>query len=340
MKHLLSLLLAGFCTVACFGQGLSSSYVKAKNMLEGGYFEDADRAFTSIIIQDPSYKDALIHRANARLILGRAESAESDLNDFINLKGITSELLPVYAQVKSALGNSTAASNTIEAAEKCGNNSADFLFAKASVLLAQGYNHEACETFLEAKRKGSFAAKNFESDFCKEGGDVFSDKKVIRKNKNGKVMIPKKTTKTPTKPSHGKVLVEPGQVDEVTEDDILKQNQQTEPEPEPEPEIDMSVNEVEMDEDLTLVFMNGIGGRKILKTPNILMLSNATGIVAIDVKINMNGKVEFVEANKAESTLSSQSLISLAIRKSKEFWFEKTDQELMEGTILYKITAN
>jgi len=104
-----------------------------------------------------------------------------------------------------------------------------------------------------------------------------------------------------------------------------------------EPKIDMSVNEIDVDEDLSLVFRNGIGSRKVLDQPNILILSEAGGDVAVDVCINSRGKVETASLNKELSSIDTPSLVSLATRKAKEFWFEKSDDNEMCGVIVFKI---
>lgn len=119
-----------------------------------------------------------------------------------------------------------------------------------------------------------------------------------------------------------------------------KNQEAEEPEEPKEPEVDMSVNEIFIDEDLTLEIKNGLGGRKILDQPNILILSDASGNVSVDICVNGNGKVTSAEFNKSESTISTQSLVSLAVRKSKEFWFKKSDSDNTCGTIVFKITGN
>ena len=106
------------------------------------------------------------------------------------------------------------------------------------------------------------------------------------------------------------------------------------------PEVDDSVREVYIDEEVTLEFRNGIGSRKILQQPTILILSEASGNVVIDVCINGNGKVSQAEFNDSESSLKTQSIISHAQRKAKEFWFKSSTQDEMCGTIVFKITGS
>ena len=91
---------------------------------------------------------------------------------------------------------------------------------------------------------------------------------------------------------------------------------------------------------MTLEIKNGIGGRKVLQQPSILILSETSGNVVIDICVNENGKVTQAEYNGVESSLRTESIISLAVRKSKEFWFEKSDQKETCGSIVFKITGS
>ena len=101
----------------------------------------------------------------------------------------------------------------------------------------------------------------------------------------------------------------------------------------------MSVNEIFIDEDLTIFVQDGLGGRKILNQPNILILNETSGNISIDVCVNENGKVTNAEYNKNASSLSTQSLVSLAVRKSNEFWFEKSTKDEICGTFIFKISG-
>lgn len=107
------------------------------------------------------------------------------------------------------------------------------------------------------------------------------------------------------------------------------------------PPDDNTPNEIEIDDDLTLVIRGqGIGKRRILNQPNILILSDEDGIVAVDICVNKRGRVESAEFNSKLSTIAKKMLVSLAIRKSKDFWFEENDYAEQCGVIIFKIKAN
>lgn len=107
------------------------------------------------------------------------------------------------------------------------------------------------------------------------------------------------------------------------------------------PGEDNTPNEIVIDEDLTLIIRGqGLGKRKVLDQPNILILSDEDGTVSIDVCVNKRGKVESAEFNSKLSTIAKKSLVSLAIRKSKNFWFEKNDYKEQCGVIMFKIKGS
>ncbi len=126
--------------------------------------------------------------------------------------------------------------------------------------------------------------------------------------------------------------------DPATEDDAVIEEQE---DSENMPVEDNTLNEIEIDEDLTLIIRGqGLGKRKVLDQPNILILSDEDGTVSIDICVNKRGKVESAEFNSKLSTIAKKSLVSLAIRKSKDFWFEKNDYKEQCGVIMFKIKGS
>jgi len=107
------------------------------------------------------------------------------------------------------------------------------------------------------------------------------------------------------------------------------------------PPDDNTPNTIVIDEDLTLIIRGeGLGKRKVLDQPNILILSDEDGTVAIDICVNKRGKVESAEFNTKLSTIAKKSLVSLSIRKAKDFWFEKNDYKEQCGVIMFKIKGS
>jgi len=106
------------------------------------------------------------------------------------------------------------------------------------------------------------------------------------------------------------------------------------------PPDDDTANEIVVDEDLTIeIYGNSLGKRRVLDQPNILIMSDDVGLVAMDICVNKRGKVESAELNTELSTIEKPSLISLAVRRAKDFWFEKNDYKEQCGVMIFKITG-
>ena len=104
------------------------------------------------------------------------------------------------------------------------------------------------------------------------------------------------------------------------------------------PEEDNTVKTIEVDEDLTLeIYGEGLGKRQILNQPNILILSDEDGKVVLNVCVNRNGKVISAEFEPSKSSITKESLVSLATRKVKEFWWEKSRKKEQCGYVVFDI---
>jgi tetratricopeptide (TPR) repeat protein len=102
--------------------------------------------------------------------------------------------------------------------------------------------------------------------------------------------------------------------------------------------LDNSKNEIVIDEDLTLIITGqGLGSRDLLRKPNILILSDEEGEVVIDICVSRGGRIVSTQYNESESTLQRKSLVSLALRKSKDFWFDKSDLMEQCGRIVFQV---
>lgn len=107
------------------------------------------------------------------------------------------------------------------------------------------------------------------------------------------------------------------------------------------PEDDGTVNRIKIDDELTLEILGGgLGSRKVIEKPNILILSEKDGSVALNVIVNRQGKVISAKFNEEYSTIKTTHLLSLSVRKSREFIFESSTQEEQQGIIIFHIKAS
>lgn len=304
MKRLLFSLVALTCLSAgLFAQDLESElgflYVKADYLLETERYQEAIAEFDKIVEQDPGYKDVLFKRASSKFAIENYDEAKIDLLLAFDIKGVQAEMLLLFGKAQKKLGQHDAAAKTMKS---------------ASMLMGEDGSKR------QRPSKKLPSSNNDDDDQASENTDKSTGDKI----KDGLDEIDDKVNDI-----LDDIL---GDEDGNSDEEVL----------EPEEEVyvpDMSINEIYIDEDLTIIIRNGLGGREILEQPNILILSETSGEVAVDVCVNRNGKVSSAKFNEAASSLSIQSLVSLAVRKSKEFWFEKSDQEEICGRFIFKITG-
>ncbi len=335
MRYITLLFLALFATNV-FAQTLNEElgfiYVKAEYLMETNRYDEAIDEFTKIIAKSPSFKDALYQRALAKFNVGAFQGTYNDLMQVFELKGIDPASLLLFGKAQKNLGKSEAAAVTLATAgelypngtsarEKAENNrdtsSSDDRTEEGEEKSQVDKLKDQISNILEDLLPGTTTpGAEQEGTNDSETQDSDSDNRD-RQTKGGR----DRSTNNDSNSNGGSVLTP---VDE----------------PEPEPKVDDSVNEIYVDEDVTLFVKNGLGARRILEQPNILILSETSGTVVVDVCVNGNGKVTQAEYNAGESSLKTQSIISLAVRKSKEFWFKSAAADEMCGTIVYNITGS
>ena len=326
MKYLYTLLLLTFALSGINAQSLDEElgfiYVKADYLLETNRYEDAIKEFTKIVAKNDTYKDVLYKRAYAKYMIAAYKGTKKDLLQSFDVVGITPEGVTLYAKVLENLGQDEAASKTSE--------TASMLNGKPTGSRSNGGS------------TGSGSGDNGNNDESDEGqmkkiedaiGSILDDLLPDRKNSEGETDGGGRTdqsgdsTDTPTDEDSSQTSRRGD-----SKSPVLKLPEEDKP--------DNSVKEIFIDEDLTLEIKNGLGARKILDQPSILILSESSGTVSVDICVNRNGKVTTADFNKSDSTISTQSLVSVAQRKAKEFWFAESSQAEMCGTILFKISGS
>ncbi|MBT8228934.1 MAG: hypothetical protein KJO50_01650 [Bacteroidia bacterium] len=316
------LFIAGFT----FGQNLDEElgfiYVKADYLLETDRYEEAIAEFNKIINQDPAYKDALYKRAKAKYALAAYKGVKKDLLLSFEHIGMTQESILLFGEAQEASGDA-GAPNTMEIASRLYPDNRKAKKYKKKKEQETGAEEEPKETDTEGGLKEE--VKKLEEKISSILDDLLPDDE---KNNDEKEGDNQDETGNAQEPESENENDSEGDLVEDTPKENKKINIP-----------DNSVNEIYIDEDLTLEIRNGLGSRTILQQPNILILSETSGKVAVNVCVNRNGKVVSAEYDGPNSTINTQSLISLAVRKSKEFWFEKSDVKEMCGSIIFIISG-
>lgn len=375
-KFLLILLLSVFS----FGVGTSQSideevefkYIKAKYLLDTERYEDAIKAFTSIIKQDQNYADALIQRAKAKYAMAAYKGTKKDVLLFAESMGMNADALMLLGKADYKMGNSVAAINSLTVASSLIGDDPQIFEFLGNMYDEEGNIDSACNAWRKAAKMGSSKAGISAKKAC---GDVIEKVKKTKKKKNkmdssslpskskvdkptsteraDEVEVEKKDTRTEEQKRRDAddSLNNPREGQANEKEDSSKNNEEEEEGEDTEteeeeldenmPGEDNTPRKIEIDEDLTIIIRGqGLGRRKVLDQPNILILADEDGTVAIDICVNKRGKVESAEFNSKLSTIAKKSLVSLSIRKAKDFWFEKNDYKEQCGVILFKIKGS
>ncbi len=318
---MLALLTTGLAAQS-LDEELGFIYVKADYLLETNRYDEAISEFTKIIAKDPSFRDALYKRADAKFNVGAFQGTKNDLLEVFDIKGISPEAVLLYGKTQKNLGNTEASATTMET---------------AGILFPNGTSPRDKASNKKDNDEDDSGLKEIEEKITSILDDLLPKKDKEEAEEDDE---PGDSRSPSTDSDRSPSSRTPADNDRSTDSRPNSRKEVEEPEPEPEPEIDDSVREIYIDEDVTLEVKNGLGARDILEQPSILVISTTSGDVVVDICVNENGKVTEAEFNAGESTLKTESIISLAVRKSKEFWFKKAGQDEMCGTIVFKITGS
>lgn len=327
-----------------YAQDLNSEigfkYVKADYLIKTQRNEEAIKELNDIINENPAFNNVLFLRADLKFKSGDYAGARADALKAIELKGISGENAAILGRSEFALNNKIVAEQTLDAAIKLGVSEEKVLLDYASVLLEKKSNDKACSIWQTAAKAGSSTAAINLSKYC--GTSTVSNIPTPVEPVNNQVAesgnnnaSPKTDTQVVTTTNTNPTTTEQTPVNSDTSTQTGNVFNF------PVPEEDNTVNDVVIDEDLTIsLFGQGLGKRKILEKPSILILSEKDGEVAIEICINENGRVETAEFIAGKSTIDNKGLVSLAVRKSKDFWFEKSDFRKQCGYIIYKVKGS
>lgn len=329
---------------------LGFKYIKAEYLVKTVRFDEALKELTDVIKENPGYKDALLLRAEVKYKLAGYKAAKTDVLLAIEAKGITKDLAALLGRIDYALDNTESAYNSLGTAMLLGSTDEKVLLEHATIAQKVGNMEVACQDWAKAARAGSTTAMINSNKFC--GG-------IAQPNVSTQ---PNTTTQssTSTQPSNTPVEVSQPSTDLPSNTATTTQVPKTENGPSDSanvvesttttvepinnanlPPEDNTINTIEVDEDLTIDIMGqGMGKRKVLERPSILILSETDGVVAVEICVNENGRVSSADFNQEKSTITNRSLVELAIRKGKEFWFERSDFRKQCGFVLFKIKGS
>ena len=373
----LYILIAGlFFSMSLFAQNLEDEveflYMKAKYLYDTDRHEDAVNAFNKVIQKDANHQDALVLRGASKFSLAAYQGAIKDFNKSIEERGVTKDVVGWIALAHYKMNNMDLAVNTLETALLVDPKNRTLWNLQGDIAQDNDERLKACDSWEKAAALGDTKAKRKLEKNCDGSSKSKRDRisKTDSKKANFNQEDPNKSKKDDGILDDDEVIslgdreedvilkddkyedndtpvreeMDEETEDQLEEEEVLSLGDKEEEEDTSEEKPDRDPNEkaiIEIDEIIALeIYGEYLGSRKILDQPNILMLPEEDGIVAVNVCVGSKGRVKTAEYNDELSTIKTQSLISFAIRKAKEFWFAKDRNKEACGVILYKITGS
>jgi tetratricopeptide (TPR) repeat protein len=339
---------------SAFAQGLDAEtgfiYVKAEYLFETGRYDEAITSYNDVISRDSMYKDALIHRGQAKFALAAYLGAKNDALRSIELKGISPEAAALLGRSFAASRQYKAAINSFSAAIGLDSKKVDYVEWRAESFELDGQHAKACKDYEVAMTMGSATGEMKSKSLC---------------GIKSTPQAPKRTNTPPVNdvPANQNEDAIPVQPETSPGTNPMQNNNQTVPDNQPanenqaentpgetviedsEPAVDLSlpaedytINKVEIDEDLFIeISGQGLGKRIIKEVPSIIILPDEPGKVTVNFCVNREGRVISTEYNAQLSTINKKSLVTFAIRKAGEFEFSPGNYDSQCGIMVFHI---
>ena len=359
---LISLTLSNLLNSQTLDEETGFIYVKAEYLLETGRYDEAVTNYNQVITKSPGYKNALIHRGRAKYALGAYKGTKNDALQSIEIKGILPENASLLGRAFAAMGENEAAINSYSAAIQLDSKNGDYLFWRAQAYESIGQRLKSCADYENAAIAGNLEALVKAKNYC--GISINTNSGLTQSNATTALPNSQNTTTSTVPPS-----TEPTEVKNDTLGSYSNQNDvatstvpvsdssnvsnstvpvivhidDSEPPVIDEniPKNDDTVNAFVVDEDLSIqISGQELGLRKIKEVPSILILSDENGKVCINICVNKEGQVIKAEFNSTLSTIVQKSLVSLALRKAKEFEFEPGKYDSQCGIMIFDVKGS
>lgn len=319
--------------------------IKAEFLMKKGRFEDAIKVLNDVLKKDGNNPTYLLIRAEAKYALGAYKGAKKDAMAYLDVAGINEKLCYIMGKTEMALGNPQAAIGYMEAAVHWNDQEANYFLERGNIYWELEEEELACGDWHKALRMGSDYAAHQARKYCPRVRVPIEDKKKPTNTRDEDENNDSGSDDENTEPTDNDKQIPPyenqgeNNSDEDPSNDDNGNTDEVEDEDRPEP-IDDSVNRIYIDEDLTLEIRDGLGSRETRELPDMLILSDNSGLVVVDVCVDKYGEVMDAKVNRTKSTIYTVSLVNLALRKSKEIYFERSWKKEQCGSIYFSIKGS
>ncbi len=374
MKRYLVFILAiiSLCVKAqTLDEEIGFKIVKAEYLINTERYEDAIKELNEVIKLNGNFKNALLLRAETKYKLAAYKGAKQDAIEYIALNGITAKSAALLGKADYSLNALDAALNSLSAAIALGEKDAKIFEIRAEIYESKNQKISACEDWQMAAKLGSTKGAINAKKSCgmKETPQEPAPTTTNTNPTHHEDSTPQETSTNTSNntSSNGQTKIDTTQIQpgegmtegnrpseadtktnttppsntNTTPPATTNTNSETGEGGNLIPNEDNTINSIVIDEELTLdIFGQGLGKRAIMERPSILILAEKDGVVTVEICVNKEGRIDFAEFVPSKSTLNQNSLVSLAIRKSKEFWFENSEYPKQCGFIAFKIKGS
>lgn len=331
-------------TTIC-GQGLEEDnmvlYMKANVLFESGRYDEAVRMYNRILNDDMNHTSAIFMRAKAKYELGAFKGTKNDVLLFIEKAGVTKDVIKLMAKTELDLSNLTAAGNYALTAIELDPYDDKMHLLSGDISMESGNRNDACESYAISANLGSQKAVQRMTKRCNGYQPrTIPTTRDIDEASEDPVVVEEQSEESKEERKEGEIVT----LEEIVREAENSTENNTDPIPTSTPsrnsmdDINAS-QEIVIDQKLNITIENGLGARKLDSKPSIFMLSDQDGRVVIDVCVGSDGKVTEASFNREESTIYRSSLTSLALRKAKEFVFERSSSIEDCGSMIYNIKS-
>ena len=140
--------------------------MKAKVLFDAERYDEAVRIYNTIIKKNDGYAPAYLMRAKSKIFLGAWAGTRKDLLDFIDLNGVTKEVIKIMSITEYELGNLKSAKNYATTALEMDPYDGEQLFIAGNIEMKDKDKTQACEYWEAAAQMGARGAKTLVSKEC------------------------------------------------------------------------------------------------------------------------------------------------------------------------------
>ena len=371
-RTLISATLALFFTFSySSAQGIEEEtgfkYVKGNYLFDSGRYDEAIQIYNDIIKGNPDFEEVLVYRGRAKYALGAYKGAKKDGLAHIELHGLSKEVCLLMGQAELGVGNPMIAISYLDYALLKDKEDPEIFLYRGNAFFELEDDQNACTDWHRAIRMGSDRARRQADRFCQrvtvkiddtpieekeevmmtdDDEETLDDNEVLSSGSASEepevIMIDEGGVTPPIIVEEDEEVIGGVTIDtEVTDQGVIIVKEDPREEPpvlviKKEP-VDDTVVIKEIDEDLDIKVYAGIGNRELKTVPDMLVLSDKAGQVVVDICVDRSGNVKSASLNRNESTIGSAGLISLALRKSREFKFDRARKSEQCGKLAFVI---